>query len=241
MTWLLEAFENYKGHAKHVANKAGESGEAVQADPAVNDATLQFRTLLERFANGKSMDGFFNALDQIYTDVDNDAELRDWFSKLDDYVHRILLEPGFILDEESDQEGRELRESGKRFFSDKYKGHQERLFDEIQLFFTAMADDPLNQRLGDDVKRLFKDLLFNSEGNLTFKPKLWNDIRHIILPTIIRQVGYVPIPRAEYEDDKIAVVIENLVLSGPNLFPNVISIEAHNSFTFSPYSDINKT
>jgi hypothetical protein len=104
-----------------------------------------------------------------------------------------------------------------------------------------MADDPLNQRLGDDVKRLFKDLLFNSEGNLTFKPKLWNDIRHIILPTIIRQVGYVPIPRAEYEDDKIAVVIENLVLSGPNLFPNVISIEAHNSFTFSPYSDINKT
>jgi hypothetical protein len=42
--------------------------------------------------------------------------------------------------------------------------------------------------------------------------------------------GYFPIPRAEYSDDKIDLVIENLVLSGPNLFPNVIEIEAHNRF-----------
>lgn len=95
-------------------------------------------------------------------------------------------------------------------------------------------------RLGDDVKRFTKDLLFNSEGNLTFKPHLWNDIRTTLLPTFIKQIGYVPIPRAEFSSPDIDLVIENLILSGPNLFPNVVSLESHNSFKFSPYPQLNK-
>jgi hypothetical protein len=95
--------------------------------------------------------------------------------------------------------------------------------------------------LGDDVKRFTKDLLFNSEGNLTFKPHLWDDIRHVLLPTFIKQIGYVPIPRAEFSNPDIDLVIENLILSGPNLFPNVVGIESHNSFKFSPYDQLNKS
>lgn len=240
MTWLLDTLENYKGHAQHVTGKGVDAAKDFKSDPAISNATLGFRTLLERFANGKSMDGMVKALDQIYTDVDNDPELKGYFSKLNDYVHRLLLEPGWILDEEAEQEGRELQEGGKKFFSDKYKGHQEHLFDEIQNWFTALGDDPLNVRLGEDVKRLTKDLLFNEEGNLTFKGRLWKDVKDVILPSFIRQIGYVPIPRAEYSDDSIDVVIENLILSGPNLFPNLISIRADNSFTFSPFPSITK-
>lgn len=95
--------------------------------------------------------------------------------------------------------------------------------------------------MGDDVKRFTKDLLFNSEGNLTFKPHLWNDIRTTLLPTFIKQIGYVPIPRAEFSSPDIDLVIENLILSGPNLFPNVVSLESHNSFKFSPYEQLNKS
>lgn len=81
--------------------------------------------------------------------------------------------------------------------------------------------------------------------------------------------GYVPIPRAEYSDDKIDVVIENLILSGANLFPNVsstppepqislilvacsanvhcadvrpvVEISSYNHFKFSPYEEIMDT
>lgn len=52
------------------------------------------------------------------------------------------------------------------------------------------------------------------------------------------QVGYIPIPRVEYTDDSYDIVIENLTLSGRNLFPNVVSVEAHNFVKFSPYSAI---
>ncbi|WWC90750.1 uncharacterized protein L201_005687 [Kwoniella dendrophila CBS 6074] len=239
ISWLLDTLENYQGHAKHVANKGVGSAQAVADDPSIGDSTLKFRTLLERFANGRSMNGITDALDQIYSDAQNDSHLRGYFSRLNDYVHRVLLEPGYILEDESDREATQLREDGKSFFTDKYKGHQERLFDELQVWFTAFNDDPLNRRFGEDIKRFTKDLLFNSEGNLTFKPKLWNDVRSVLLPTFIRQIGYVPIPRAEYSDDSIDLVIENLVLSGPNLFPNIVFLEAQNSFRFSPYPQIN--
>ena len=42
---------------------------------------------------------------------------------------------------------------------------------------------------GEDWARLTKDLLFDSEGSLKFKPELWMDIRKVILPSIIDQVG----------------------------------------------------
>lgn len=50
------------------------------------------------------------------------------------------------------------------------------------------------------------------------------------------QVGYFPIPRIEYTDESLDLVVENLALSGRNLFPNVIALEAHNYVRFSPYS-----
>ena len=60
----------------------------------------------------------------------------------------------------------------------------------------------------------------------------------INLSNIYPQVGYVPIPRIEYTDDGLDLVIENLALSGRNLFPNIVSMEAHNFVKFSPYNAI---
>jgi len=101
-----------------------------------------------------------------------------------------------------------------------------------------MGEDPLNKRFGEDWARLTKDLLFDSEGSLKFKPQLWDDIRRVILPTVIGQVGCVPIPRIEYTDDALDLVIENITLSGKNLLPNIITMSARNYFRFSPYSVI---
>jgi len=98
--------------------------------------------------------------------------------------------------------------------------------------------DPLNKRFGEDWARLTHDLLFDSEGSLKFKFDLWNDVRKVILPTLVEEVGYIPIPRVEYTDDALDLVIENITLQGRNMFPNIISMEAHNFFKFSPYKSI---
>jgi Family of unknown function (DUF5923) len=104
---------------------------------------------------------------------------------------------------------------------------------------------------------LTRDLLFDSEGSLKFKPALWNDIRKVVLPQLIDQVcwfihkastghtyllfskvRFVPIPRIEYTDDSLDLVVENLTLQGRNLFPNIIEMEVHNYVKFSPFDTI---
>jgi hypothetical protein len=51
-------------------------------------------------------------------------------------------------------------------------------------------------------------------------------------------VGYVPIPRIEYTDENLDLVVENLTLQGRNLFPKILAVEANNYIKFSPYAAI---
>jgi hypothetical protein len=125
---------------------------------------------------------------------------------------RLRLQP------DSDRAASELTKNGRQYWDGKYRSHFEGVFDRIGTFFGAMGDDVLNKRLGDDLGRLSRDILFDAEGKLTYKPELWQVIRKVILPSIIERVGYVPIPRIEYTDDGMDLVVENLTLSGPNLF-----------------------
>jgi hypothetical protein len=97
-----------------------------------------------------------------------------------------------VLEPACNNEANELRDSGRRFYDDKYRGHFDNLFNSIGDFFRAMGNDPLNKRFGEDWARLTKDLLFDSEGSLKFKPDLWMDIRKVIVPQLIDQVRYNP-------------------------------------------------
>ncbi|KZO93654.1 hypothetical protein CALVIDRAFT_539829 [Calocera viscosa TUFC12733] len=238
MNWFLNFLETYSAHGKTLAGTGTQSAGQVAEDPALKQAVSELRTLLERFANNTSLDGIINACQDLYNDAQNDAALRGWFEKLDGFVRRTLLQPGYVLQPQYNDEGRALIDDGKGFFDNKYKSHKDNLFDQIQAWFVAFGDDRLNKRFGEDWSRLTKDILFDDEGNLQFKPHLWNDIRSVILPQIIDQVGYVPIPRVEYTDNTIDLVIENLTLQGKNLFPNIVEIEAQNYVKFSPYSTI---
>lgn len=72
-----------------------------------------------------------------------------------------------------------------------------------------------------------------NQGNPAFKPQLLNDMRMTLLPAFIDEIKYIPIPRIEYSDPQYDIVIENLILSGDSLLPNVFDskIESFNSFS----------
>ncbi|KAG8928965.1 hypothetical protein FRC02_006163 [Tulasnella sp. 418] len=236
--WFLDTLETYFAHGKNTAKGSANSAGEVTDDPSLRRATSELRTLLERFANGKSLDGIENAARTLWEDAQRDEDLRNWFRELDEFVRKTLLEPGYVLSPACTNRSDQLQDSGHAFFDQKYKGHKDAIFDEVSAWFSAWADDPLNKRFSADWKRLTKDLLFDEHGGLTFKPHLWYDIRKVILPALIEQVGYIPIPRIEYTDNTLDLVIENLTLQGQNLFPNIVSLEAHNFVQFSPYDSI---
>ncbi|TRM64226.1 hypothetical protein BD626DRAFT_429803 [Schizophyllum amplum] len=239
ITWLLDTISQYFAHGQNVGKQhAKHTANAAQDDQSLTNAWGELRKLLERFANGQSMDVIFDAANRLAEDAKNDKALEAWLERANAYIRKTLLQPGFVLKDECNEEAADLRKTGQVFFEDKYKGHFDNFFQSIATFGRAMGEDPLNQRFGQDWTRLTKDLLFDSEGRLAFKSELWADIRHTILPAVVDKVGYVPIPRIEYTDDAFDLVIENLVLSGRNLFPNIIEVQANNYFKYSPYASI---
>lgn len=94
-----------------------------------------------------------------------------------------------MLEDDCNHEGKEIRESGRTFWDQKYRAHFDNLFNSIGDWFSAMGDDPLNKHFGEDWARLTRDLLFDSEGSLKFKPELWSDIRKVIVPTLVDKVS----------------------------------------------------
>ncbi|EJD40905.1 hypothetical protein AURDEDRAFT_153456 [Auricularia subglabra TFB-10046 SS5] len=239
LEWFLDVLEQYFSHAKNAAkDQHGHNASLFQNDPVLQQATNELRTLAERFANNKSLDDIINAVQRLWQDAREDEQLRDWWKRVDKTFRKTLLEPGFILQPQCNSEWRTIRDDSHRFFDEKYKGHKDALFDTVSTWFKAFGEDPLNKRFGDDWGRLTKNLLFDENGNLTYKAHLWNDVRTVIMPELARQVGYVPIPRIEYTDKALDLVIENLTLQGRNLFPNVVEFQAQNYFKMSPYGSI---
>lgn len=244
MDFFLTAFENYKGVANDMHTQTEQNAKSLSSEGNLSTAHASFRKVLERFANGRPSQPMLDALDVIYNDCAKDPELKQYFKNIDTYVRRCVQTPGFVMKDEANTQARQLRQQGKKFFSGeeghkgKYQPHLEKFFDEVKVFFTAMGDDPVNKEFGEKWHKLGRDIFFNSEGKVTFKPHLWDDIRDPILPQLLKHIGFVPIPRIEYSDPMVDLVIENLNVDPANILPNLVEIEAYHFHRMSPFKGI---
>ena len=183
---------------------------------------------MERFANGTSFDDIIDSIDQIYRDADQDPELKNWFKQVDAYIRKCLKQTGFILEDQATREYNELYEKGRYLTREKYKSHFDRVIDEFKYVGEQFDKDPQNKAFAQSMEKLFKDLGEDENGQSQFKPHLLKDLRDVIIPGIFETVGYIPIPRIEYSDPMIDAIVENIVLEGDNLFPNVFEFGSDN-------------
>jgi hypothetical protein len=72
-----------------VKELAKESKATLTSDPALKEATKELRTLLERFANEKSIDMIIDARNALVEDGRKEEELMDWFRKVDVYARKV--------------------------------------------------------------------------------------------------------------------------------------------------------
>lgn len=149
---------------------------------------------------------------------------------MDNYIRRCLLEEGYILDEASNTEWDHLYDQGRYLLRDKYRGTTDKILDETRFIIDQFDQDPQNKEFGLAVQQLFNHLGQDSEGKPAFKPHLIKDLTDVILPAVIENVQYIPVPRIEYQDPQFDAVIENLIFEADNLFPNVVEITSNNFF-----------
>lgn len=230
----------YAGHTKDVTAQSGGTVRDVRSNDSVQIVEHNLRTLIERFANNTSLSDFFESLNNIYRDADRGPELRGWFSNVDTYIRKCLREQGFIMQDEATHQWNELYDEGRYLLRERYRNHIDRIVDETKLMADQFDKDPMNKAFADSIQKLFLDLGRDAGGKVVFKKHLVKDIRDVILPGIIENVRYIPIPRIEVSDPTVDVVVENLTIESDNLMPNVVEFGTDNYFRWGRKKISNK-
>ncbi|KAK7516336.1 hypothetical protein IWZ03DRAFT_312135 [Phyllosticta citriasiana] len=225
---LLRLAEEYAGHGKNLAGQGSGAVKGAHSDDSLQLAETDLRTLIERFANSTSLDDFFDALNNIYKDAEKDPELRGWFKHLDTYIRKCLKEQGFIMQDAATEEWNEVYDKGRFLLRDRYRNHTDRILDEIKFIGQQFDADPQNKAFVNSLNKLFKDLGQDESGKAAFKPHLLKDLSEVVLPGIFENIRYIPVPRIEYSDPQIDAIVENLVIEGDNLAPNIFEFASDN-------------
>lgn len=186
------------------------------------------KTLLERFANFTSFDDLVDSINQMYRDADRDPELKKWFTSMNRFIRKCLKEQGFILKDSSTEEWNNLYDHANFLLRERYRNHTDRIGDEFKFLASQFDEDKQNTAFAKSMEKLFNDLGNDENGQPTFKPHLLKDLTEVIVPGIFESIRYVPIPRIEYSDPMIDAVVENLVIEGDNLAPNVMEFGSDN-------------
>lgn len=225
---LLRLAEEYTGHTRNVAGQGHGAVKGAHSQDSLQLAETDLKTLLERFANSTSFDDLFDSINQMYTDADRDPELKDWFKSMDRFIRKCLKEQGYILQDDSNEQWNRLYDHGHFLLRDRYRNHTDRIADELKFLAGQFDEDPQNKAFADSMNKLFHDLGNDENGQPTFKPHLIKDLTDVIIPGFFEHIRYVPIPRIEYSDHMVDAVIENLVIEGDNLAPNVAEFGSDN-------------
>ena len=243
---LLNLAERYAGHGRDIAQQGKGTVQGAHQDDALQlaEADLKvcitnflvdnkhmltnIKTLLERFANNTSFDDLIDSINQIYKDADRDPDLKNWFKHLDAFIRKCLKQQGFIMEDSSNEEWNRLYDDGHALLRGRYRGHTDRIADEFKFLGQQFDADPQNTAFAKSVQKLFNDLGTDENGKTVFKPHLVKDLTDVILPAIFENIRYVPIPRIEYSDPMVDAVVENLVIEGDNLAPNVAEFGSDN-------------
>ena len=188
------------------------------------------KVLIERFANSTSMDDMFDSINQIYRDADQDPELKNWFKNLDTYIRACLKEQGYVMQDAANAEWDKIYDKGNFLLRERYRNHTNRVVDEVKFLADQFDQDKQNKAFAESMEKLFKDLGNDENGKPAFKKHLIKDLSSVILPAIFENVRYVPIPRIEFSDNMADAVIENLIIEGDNLAPNVFEFSTDNYF-----------
>ena len=134
------------------------------------------------------------------------------------------------MEDEATEEWNRLYDHGNYLLREKYRAHTDRILDEVKFIGDQFDQDPQNKSFAAAVEKLFKDLGNDENGKPAFKPHLLKDVKDVILPAVLENVSYVPVPRIEYSDSQIDAIIENLVLESDNFTPNVLEVSSDNYY-----------
>ncbi|OLL24822.1 hypothetical protein NEOLI_003498 [Neolecta irregularis DAH-3] len=229
--FILALGQKYVDRTIAAAEGAKEGIEQVETNDHFDLALANAKALILSFAGGNDLGGIQVVLNRVITHVRNDRKLKQFFSDIYDYFLRMASESGFVTSDEADAQAHELYQRGQDllFDNEKYKKDMENLMDEVSDLVDAFRNDKTMNRTKYLSRKVTNDIV-NEKGAI--KRQVLVDLFDVVMPKMISLIKYIPIPRIEYQDRNIDLVLENLVFESDSFLPYRIHIDSYNAVDF---------
>ncbi|KAJ3191802.1 hypothetical protein HK101_007401 [Irineochytrium annulatum] len=195
-------------------------------------AFREFRTLLQRFANGQSMQTAINAYNAMMERVTSRADLTILVDDFMTLIRRALADRRYV-----EHKDMPLRiKSLIRRLNEELKAEDagvttafHTMMDEWINFVKGFAQDETNKRLRQRIKSVTQALFMDMAGRPTLKVGFIKDFVYVVFPMLWRELDVIPIQRIEYISPEMDVVVEDIVIKTSEIIPSAMEVHMINA------------
>ncbi|KAG0210665.1 hypothetical protein BGX28_009092 [Mortierella sp. GBA30] len=231
---IMRLFGTWRRRAQGPAGSVSAEAIKVVRDPNVEAAILEFKIILQRWAQGYSLDPMIAIIQNMWYKARTDPELGHYVDNVSSFMTRAIREPNYLASQSINSDASTLIDRGQILLNSKYKPDTDALFQEGQVFIEKLNNDPKSKEVAANFQQFANHLFYDSHGKLTFKPHLFDDFRYVLVPSLMESFQFIPIPRIEYTDLKVDLVLDNMILTSTDLLPRFLEVNMNNTLRMVP-------
>ncbi|KAF9207971.1 hypothetical protein BGZ59_010850 [Podila verticillata] len=237
---IMNLVGTWRQRAQKPADSISVEANKVVQDPNVEAATIEFKVILQRWAQGHSLDPMIRLIQNMWTKTQVDPELNQYMDNVSTFLTKAIREPNYVASTSINSDAAVLIDNGQALMNVKYKPDMDALFNEGQVFMTKLNNDPRSKEVAANFQKFATHLCYDKHGDLTFKPHLFDDFRYVVMPAMMESFQFIPIPRIEYSDLKVDLMIDNMILTSTDLLPRLFEVNMNNTMRMVPRGNANR-
>lgn len=202
----------------------------IESTKALNN----IKVLIERLSNC-SLDPFLFHLKNLYQ-----SRHDKFFWEIRRDLRDLLIDPNKKYQDKESSKQMLDEIYAKLGLNDEYEEEFKKVLEEGRMIFDGIVNDPIMQQFTSDWERLVSDLIFDSNGNVSYSTALdsLQLINKAILPLIRRRLQNVQLPNIEVDSSKYNYAVSNVMLSLNDLLPENLHVDIDSSIDIEPGHDI---
>jgi len=238
VTAIVNIFKKYAAKAQDALDETKEKSEISDEDEKVQQAGRDLREFVEKITN-KSLDDVVKAAQKAGEDIKNDEKLHKYFEELENYLDRLLYQPGYVASNAAYKKASSLYDDGQSLLAEneQWKKDAGELQKQLEEVVQGVQNDKPTLELVDALEDLANSLATAGQiglGSLKVDGQgLYRDFVDVIVPRLIGLVKEIPVPRVEFKSEDVDLVIDDIKLESASFIPDSVRFVQHNDLRFT--------
>jgi hypothetical protein len=206
ITAIVNLIKKYAHKAEDALDEAKAKSDVSSDDEKVQQAGRDLKALIERLSN-TSLDPLISAVQTAAKDIEGNDKLKGYFQDLENYVERLLYQPGYVVSQRAYRKATTLYDDAQSLLreNDAWKRDAAELQKQLEAIGEGAKNDESTNKLVKSFEELadtlgtagkigLKSLQVNGQG-------LYRDIADVMVPRVIALIKEIPVPRIEFKSE----------------------------------------